>query len=534
MSQIKNILKNGNFIARNLAPKFKRTDKITSKVYKEIKNYKNNINCIPAIINGHEYNTYSYNYINSPYDNKQYVSKNHDLSIDYLISSLNEYKDYKKKWNEWPIEDRMEIFLKAADLIENKYYNQMLAATIYNQNKTIYEAEIDAICELVDFLRFNVYYCQEILKKQPISPEPGIQNISEYKPLNGFICSVTPFNFTAIGGNLATLPILFGNVVYWKPSEKSLLSNLLFYNILKEAGLPDGVVNFVPMDGEKFINTVTNHIDFGGLLYTGSSNVFDGILKKTYQNMCRYKSYPRIIGETGGKNFHFVEKSMCLNDEDLDFIAQKTFESAFDFSGQKCSACSRLYFPKKYWLRFQEIMIQKYLDFKEENFNYGLIDEKSYFKTMRNLDLISSNDNNQFIFGGEGHNINNYYIKPTLVLAKNHDSFLFKQEFFAPILGVYLYDSDNINITMEKCLNSAQYGLTGAIFSRNEKWIHYAKDYLSPITGNFYINDKSTGSVVGQQPFGGGLKSGTNDKAGDYNILYRLFNQRNIKVNTNI
>ena len=202
---------------------------------------------------------------------------------------MNEYKDYKKEWNQWPIEDRMEIFLKAADLLETKYYNQMLAATIYNQNKTIYESEIDAICELVDFLRFNVYYCQEILKKQPISPEPGIKNISQYKPLNGFICSVTPFNFTAIGGNLATLPILFGNVVFWKPSEKSLLSNLLFYDILKESGLPDGVVNFVPMDGEQFINTVTSHNDFGGLLYTGSSCVFDGILKKTYQNMCRYK-----------------------------------------------------------------------------------------------------------------------------------------------------------------------------------------------------------------------------------------------------
>ena len=235
-----------------------------------------------------------------------------------------------------------------------------------------------------------------------------------------------------------------------------------------------------------------------------------------------------------GKNFHFVEESMCLNDEDLDYIAQKTFESAFDFSGQKCSACSRLYFPKKYWSRFEEIMVQKFNDFKKEDLNYGLIDDKSYFKTLRNLDIISSSNNIRFIFGGDSYNVNNYYIEPTMIESNTHDNFLFKQELFAPILGVYLYDKDEISNTMEKCLFSGQYGLTGSIFSRNEKWIEYATDYFSPNTGNFYINDKSTGSVVGQQPFGGGLKSGTNDKAGDYNLLYRLFNQRNIKNNTNI
>lgn len=534
MSQLKNILKNGQYMAKNLQPKFNRMDKIPKTVLSEINKYKKHVNHIPAIINGNEFNTFSYNHIVSPFDNKYLICKNHDLSKDYLINSLNNYQEYKKNWNQYPIEERMEIFLNAADLLENKYYNKMLAATIYNQNKTVYEAEIDAICELVDFLRFNVYYCQEILKKQPISDIDGIKNISQYKPLNGFVCSITPFNFTAIGGNLATLPILFGNVVYWKPSEKSLLSNQLFYNILKEAGLPDGVINFVPMKGENFLNTVISHTDFSGLLYTGSSSVFDGILKKTYQNMCRYKSYPRIIGETGGKNFHFVEESMCLNDEDLDYIAQKTFESAFDFSGQKCSACSRLYFPKKYWSRFEEIMVQKFNDFKKEDLNYGLIDDKSYFKTLRNLDIISSSNNIRFIFGGDSYNVNNYYIEPTMIVSNTHDNFLFKQELFAPILGVYLYDKDEISNTMEKCLFSGQYGLTGSIFSRNEKWIEYATDYFSPNTGNFYINDKSTGSVVGQQPFGGGLKSGTNDKAGDYNLLYRLFNQRNIKNNTNI
>ena len=468
----------------------------------------------------------------SAFNNKFHIAQYSYKKSYNLRDYINDYKNIKDKWENTSFSFKKEIFLKAADLIENKYYDKMLAYTILGQNKTIYEAELDSICELVDFLRFNVYYAEQILEKQPISTD-SIKNISEYNSLNGLVVSITPFNFTAIAGNLATAPLLFGNVVLWKPSDGAILSNYLFYEILKEAGLPDGVLTFFPMEPNDFINNISKSSHLAGVLFTGSSDSFENIYSKIIMNLKYNNNFPRLIGETGGKNFHFIDSfSKDCNDEKfLDFVASKTLESAFNYSGQKCSACSIAFVPDNSIDLFYEKLKNKIEDYKSSNENYGVINKGSFRRLVSLLKDLKIDSDIEFLIDGPCNEDKNFLISPHILVCKNINHYVFRKEFFGPILVIYPYDYNKYYETMELCIEANSYALTGSVFSKDEKFIEIARNKFKHKTGNFYINDKSTGAVVGQQPFGGSGKSGTNDKAGDINLLYRLFNQRSIKIN---
>lgn len=461
----------------------------------------------------------------SAYNNNHYVAEYTKVDKPSLTRYFNNYNDAKRSWENASFNERRDVFLKAADLVSGKYYHTMLAYTMVGQNKNIYEAEIDAVCELVDFLRFNVAYAEAINEKQPIQVT-NINNISEYNSLNGFVAAITPFNFTAIGGNLASAPLLFGNSVLWKPSPSAILSNHLFYEIMLEAGLPEGVLNFCPMDGKEFLDCVVERRDLGALLFTGSSSVFDEINKRVYSDIETRSTYPRIIGETGGKNFHFLDES---SKSVLAEVAQKTVESAFNYSGQKCSACSVMYVPETI-LEETIAELKKATNYYNEHMeNYGVINAEAYEKTMRLIETF--NDEIDVVEDIGNSDEESYYISPKILVCRNHDHRVFHEEFFAPILSIYPYNPDEKYEVMKMCAEGNNYSLTGAVFSLDDKVVMGAMNAFRHKTGNFYVNDKSTGSVVGQQPFGGSGKSGTNDKAGDINLLYRLFNQRNIKIN---
>jgi 1-pyrroline-5-carboxylate dehydrogenase len=463
----------------------------------------------------------------SPYNNKKHVAEYQNVDLVSLKRYFNNYGENKEKWEFTPYSERREVFLRAADLIENKYYYDMLAYTIAGQNKNIYEAEIDAICELVDFLKFNVAYADAIMEKQPIQTF-NIKNISEYNSLNGFVASITPFNFTAIGGNLASAPLLFGNSVLWKPSDNAILSNHLFYQIMLEAGLPEGVLNFCPMEPDIFLNKISEQPDLGAVLFTGSSSVFDEIYRKLSMNISSRNTYPRIVGETGGKNFHFVDTD-C--EDIIENIVEKTVESAFNYSGQKCSACSIMYVPDNLASEIIEKMEARIEHYNKNTDNYGLINKKSYDRVNNLLDNFRMDDDVQFMVDGGDCECETYLVEPQVMVCHDHNHRVFNEEFFAPVLAIYPYNVDEKEETMDLCINSNNYCLTGAVFSNDDKFIQYAMNKFRHKTGNFYVNDKSTGSVVGQQPFGGSGKSGTNDKAGDINLLFRLFSQRNLKIN---
>ena len=517
-----------NSISRclNLIPKFKPSSSIPVSIQNKINNYLQNPlqfqNKCRLIFPSMKEDIYAGRICRhqSPYNNTNNAYTYVETGKHSLENGLDNYATIKEEWNNYSLDDRLNIFLKAADLIENDYYEDMLATTIMGQNKNIYEAEIDAICELVDFIRFNVDYMKQITERQPISLE-DVKNESIYNPLNGFVAAITPFNFTAIGCNLASLPLMMGNVVFWKPSDNALLSNKLFYNILIEAGLPKGVLNFVPMDPEVFLNTIIKRPDLGGILFTGSSHVFDNIYRSVGNNIHIYDNYPRLVGETGGKNFHFIDEDV---DDILPYVIDKTFESAYNYSGQKCSSCSRVYLPRRLWEDFRLGMIERIKNMKG---NYGVINNDAYNRINNIINKIMDNPNMTLEYGGNNNSDGSYYIEPCIVLCKDPNEFVFNEEFFAPICAVYLYD--DIDKAMEICKTASKYALTGAIFSDNEEWIKKGKQYFRYSVGNLYVNDKSTGAVVGQQPFGGSGKSGTNDKAGDINMLYRMINQMNIK-----
>ena len=463
----------------------------------------------------------------APYNLKKHVSEYQNVDPTSVTRYFNTYHRAKRDWEDTPFQYKKDIFLKAADLIENKYYYHMLAYTMVGQNKNIYEAEIDSICELVDFLRFNVAYAENIMDKQPIQFD-SISNVSEYNSLNGFVAAITPFNFTAIGGNLATAPILFGNSVLWKPSHNAMLSNHLFYEIMLEAGLPQGILNFCPMPGPEFLDLVADRDDLGALLFTGSSDVFNTIHSKIMGDVKNRITYPRVIGETGGKNFHFVDES-CQ--DSINDVVNYTIESAFNYSGQKCSACSVIYVPEEILDDVIETF-QKNTEYFNNNIqNYGLINEDSYLRVMDIYNELTLDDEIEMKVDDGNHLDTEYFVSPKVLVCRNHQHRVFHKEFFAPIVAIYPYKSEKKYETMEMCASGNAYSLTGSIFSNKRDVIDEANRIFRHKTGNFYINDKSTGSVVGQQPFGGSGKSGTNDKAGDVNLLFRLFNQRNLKIN---
>ena len=472
---------------------------------------------IPSIVNGKEIFGSQKISHHSPSYGKPTIY-NYSYLPENSYSELNKFDDSKRIWKQFSVENKFKIFEKIADLVENKYYYQMIAATMIGQGKNIQEAELDAIAETVDFLRFNIQYASQIYQKQPI----GENNYSQYLPLLGQVSAITPFNFTAIAANLSTAPLYFGNTVFWKPSEKSLLSNYLFYEICLEAGLPPEVLNFVLMKPNDYIqNVVRNRC--GGVLFTGSTNAFINILSNV-----NYKNhFPRIMGETGGKNFHFVEKSA-----DLDLVVEKTYQSAYGYAGQKCSACSILYIPEEMLSDFvNKFKTYHTIVHRDEKERYCLIGSDSYERTKKLLDNIKNDDNYDILMGGFCNSDNGYYVEPTLIKSKLYGTSLMTRELFAPVLVVKTYNTNFTNMALLDCKNANQYKLTGSIFSNDNDFIDAASETFETTCGNFYINDKSTGSVVGQQPFGGFGKSGTNDKAGDINFMMRLFNQRNIKIN---
>ena len=521
----------------NLLPKLKPTSSISPKIEEYIYKFKivNDSNPVPAIINGVAHYKGEYQEIISPYDKDYYSAKFHYTPRNLLNEGLQSFPEAKKHWNHMGIDKRLEVFLTAADKIENKYYDRLIAATILGQNKTPYEAELDIICELADFIRFNVDYVQQIYKKQPISPE-GTKNISQYHPLNGFVAAVTPFNFSAIAGNMVTSALMLGNSVIWKPSDNAVLSNFMIWEILVESGMPPEICNFIPMEPNEFMSEIKNSNKLGGITFTGSSEVFENIYENVGKNIRKYDNYPRLIGETGGKNFHFIDILDLEDEEYINHIVDMTFESAYNYSGQKCSACSRVYLPEDLYPIFKEKMIKKSEDLfnnvMKGDINYGLINHTSFIKGQKLIENILEDKETELVYGGAFNNNKHYLMEPVMVKCDNPNHCIFHDEYFLPLLAVYTYKTEDRVDTLNICSeNNNNYCLTGSIFSKNKEFAQTADDVLKYSAGNFYINDKSTGAVVGQQPFGGSGKSGTNDKAGDINVLYRYMNQRNIKIN---
>ncbi|THW97936.1 delta-1-pyrroline-5-carboxylate dehydrogenase 1 [Aureobasidium pullulans] len=441
----------------------------------------------------------------------------------------------KPAWENLPFADRAAVFLKAADLIAGKYRYEIMAATMAGQGKNAYQAEIDAAAELCDFLRFNVQYAQNTYAHQPTHNSPGVWNRVEYRPLEGFVYAVSPFNFTAIGGNLACAPALMGNVVVWKPSPSAMASNYLLYKILLEAGLPEGVIQFLPGDAAEVTKVVLAHRQFAALHFTGSTSVFRSLYGQIANGVAegRYQGYPRIVGETGGKNFHLIHPSA-----DVENAVINTVRGAFEYQGQKCSATSRAYFPASLWSSVKAGLISETEKLKigdpedYSNFIGPVIHQGSFDKLSKVIDEAKNDSELELLVGGKYDGSKGYYIHPTIYATKNPAHPLLKQELFGPVLCVYVYDDAAPDAFAKICKDidaSSDYALTGAVFAQDRYAIRFAEEALRNTAGNFYINVKSTGAVVGQQPFGGARASGTNDKAGSANLLTRFVSMRAIK-----
>ena len=439
----------------------------------------------------------------------------------------------KEKWENMSWENRAHIFLKAADLLATKYRYQMVASTMLCQSKNAYQAEIDSTCELIDFLRFNVHFLSEIYKQQPVSA-PGMHNRMEFRALEGFVLAVTPFNFTAIGGNLPTSAAMCGNVVVWKPANTQIYSAQLFMRILREAGLPDGVINLIYVDGPTIGKVCFSHRDFAGVHFTGSTGVFNNMWKVIGENMSLYKSYPRIVGETGGKDFVVAHKSA-----DIDTVVTALARGAFEYQGQKCSAASRAYIPSniadavlsRLVTAVESMKMGTVEDFT--NFINAVIDEKSFTSITKYITNAKKNKKVKIIAGGNFSKTKGYFIEPTVIVSKDPKSVTMCEEIFGPVLTIYVYPAEQFEKTLALVDSTSAYALTGAIIAQDREPVELATNKLRNAAGNFYINDKPTGAVVGQQPFGGARASGTNDKAGSALNLYRWLSARTIKETYN-
>jgi 1-pyrroline-5-carboxylate dehydrogenase len=439
----------------------------------------------------------------------------------------------KESWANMSWESRANIFLRAADLIATKYRPYMNGTTMLGQSKNAYQAEIDAACELIDFLRFNVHFLSDIYKQQPISGA-GMHNRMEYRPLEGFVLAVTPFNFTAIGGNLPTSAAMCGNVVVWKCANTQVYSAQMFMRILKEAGLPDGVINLIYVDGPTIGRVCFNHKDFAGVHFTGSTGVFNNMWETIGKNMSMYKSYPRIVGETGGKDFVLAHKSA-----NADVVATALLRGAFEYQGQKCSAASRAYIPSNIAEEVKKKLIAGVKSFKVgtvenfENFVNAVIDEKSFNNIKNYIDNAKKDEKAEIWVGGKCDKKEGYFVQPTVIEAKSPKYVTMCEEIFGPVLTVYVYPANSFERALELVDTTSPYALTGAVISQDRDSIELATSKLRNAAGNFYINDKPTGAVVGQQPFGGARASGTNDKAGSILNLYRWLSARTIKETFN-
>eukprot|EP01100_Stratorugosa_tubuloviscum_P013757 TRINITY_DN706_c0_g1_i1.p1 TRINITY_DN706_c0_g1~~TRINITY_DN706_c0_g1_i1.p1 ORF type:complete len:581 (-),score=284.99 TRINITY_DN706_c0_g1_i1:232-1974(-) len=486
---------------------------------------------IPLIIDGKEVFTGETMEVRIPHEHNKIIARCHIAKEEHVQQAILSGLEAQKKWSSLTIEDRLSIFLKAAELIAGPYRSTLIAATVLGQSKNFYQAEIDAAAELIDFLRFNVKFAQQIYEDQPQSPfGSGVWNRVEYRPLEGFIYAISPFNFTAIGGNLPTAPAMLGNVALWKPSDYAVYSNYIFQRILMEAGLPAGVINFVPGNAQMITNIALTNRNLAGVHFTGSTQVFRQIWKSIGLNIENYRSYPRIVGETGGKDFIFAHQSA-----NVDELATALVRGAFEYAGQKCSACSRAYIPQSLW---ESVSIKIKNQLKEakignpENvstFVNAVIHEHSFNKLKQTIDFANQCSDAQIIFGGSYDNSIGWFIDPTVILVTDPNHRLMSEEFFGPILTIYVYPDSEYQTTLELCNQTSQYSLTGSIFATDRYAIAQASKVLENAAGNFYINDKCTGAVVAQQSFGGSRGSGTNDKAGSYLNLLRWVSPRSIK-----
>ena len=488
---------------------------------------------IPMYIGGKAIRTGRKIAIHPPHEIEHTLGHFHMGTKQHVEQAITNCLKVRENWSNRSWESRAHIFLKAADLLATKYRFEMNAATMLGQSKNAYQAEIDAACELIDFLRYNVYFLSEIYKQQPVSA-PGIHNRMEWRGLEGFVLAVTPFNFTAIGANLPSSAAMCGNVVVWKPSDTQIYSAQLFMRILKEAGLPDGVINMVYVDGPVLGDVCFKHADFAGVHFTGSTSVFNHMWKQIGENIGKYKSYPRIVGETGGKDFVMVHPSA-----DADTVVAALVRGAFEFQGQKCSAASRAYIPSnlanivksKLVKAVQSIQVGTVEDFS--NFVNAVIDEKAFDKINSYLTRVKKDKKARILVGGNASKKKGYFIEPTVIETKDPQYLTMCEEIFGPVLTIYIYPATKFEKTLEIVNSTSKYALTGAIISQDREAIEMATHKLRHAAGNFYINDKPTGAVVGQQPFGGARASGTNDKAGSMLNLYRWLSARTIKETFN-
>ena len=484
---------------------------------------------IPMYIGAEEIRTGNKKKLSPPHDHHHVLGYFHEGDKSHIEQAIQAALNARELWMALGWEHRASIFLKAAELLAGPYRFTINAATMLGQSKNAFQAEIDSACELIDFLRFNVYFMSQIYSDQPES-SPGVWNRIEYRPLEGFTYALTPFNFTAIAGNLPTSMALMGNTVVWKPANSQVYAANVIMQVLKEAGLPAGVINLVYASGPTVGEVVFNHRDFAGIHFTGSTGVFQGMWKTIGENIHKYKSYPRIVGETGGKDFIMVHKSANAKE-----VSTAISRGAFEFQGQKCSAASRAYIPSNLWDEVKKYVLDDLKSFKmggpEDfgNFINAVIDEKAFNSITGYIEKARQNPLNEIIAGGKYDKSKGYFIEPTIIVSKDPSSLTMCEEIFGPVLTIYVYHEENFEQTLELVDNTSPYALTGSIIAKDRYAIELASKKLTHAAGNFYINDKPTGAVVGQQPFGGARGSGTNDKAGAKVNLLRWVSLRTIK-----
>lgn len=486
---------------------------------------------IPLIIDGKEVRTGNIGKIVMPHNHQHVLATYHIAGPKEIAMAIQSALDARQKWQTLHYQQRISIFLKAAELIANERRMLINAATMLGQSKGAFQAEIDSACELIDFLRFNAYFANEIYKEQP-SSIPGHSNRTDYRPLEGFVYAVSPFNFTAIGANLPTAPAIMGNVALWKPATTAIYSNYLVMRALMDSGLPPGVINFIPADASTISELVLSHKDLAGIHFTGSTRVFNQLWTRVGQSVGHYKSYPRIVGETGGKNFVFAHPTA-----DVEALSIALVTGAFEYQGQKCSAASRAYLPRS----IASLVIEKTVRLTKElligavdNFDANVnavIDRRAFMRIASYIERAKENPEVTVLVGGKWDDSKGYFVEPTILLTKDPHSETMREEIFGPVITFYIYEDDQVEETLTIVDQTTPYALTGSIFAQDRYALEYIQNKLVNAAGNLYLNDKPTGAVVGQQPFGGGRASGTNDKAGSAMSLLRWVTPRTIKEN---
>ena len=484
---------------------------------------------IPLRIGGRDLRTGNMASVVMPHNYRHVLATWHKAGAAEVAQAIRAATDAHPEWSNSKFEDRAAIFLRAADLLSTSWRDILNGATMLNQSKTVHQAEIDSACEMIDFLRFNVSFARQIYANQPLSPE-GASNVMDYRPLEGFVYAVTPFNFTAIAGNLPSAPALMGNTVVWKCASSTVHSNFQLMRLFEKAGLPPGVINFVPGDAASISDVVLRHHDLAGIHFTGSTDVFQGMWKDVGANIASYKSYPRLVGETGGKDFIVAHASA-----DIDVVVTAIIRGGFEYQGQKCSAASRVYLPDTTWTKIRDPLVATINDIKMgdvadfSNFMGAVIDAKAFRKISRYVDAARHSSEASILAGGTRDDSLGYFIRPTLIVTKDPAYSTMCEEIFGPVVTVYVYPESDWQSVLEIVDQTSPYALTGAVLASDRRAIDEACNVLRYAAGNLYINDKPTGAVVGQQPFGGSRASGTNDKAGSMLNLTRWVSARTIK-----